>query len=144
MGLAHEQWELEPGHDEVITEMLDREHAIRTRFPERVNHVDLEAAPVLRLHTRGDRASNRRKSRRIHAYQFRGCLALLADDWPWCALASPGPISKRMLELRAALKRFALLSHFTEPVYPSRNDQVDRLPTERPISKSAVKVNGFG
>jgi|SRR6266545_5011086 len=116
--LYHERWELELGYDEIKTEMLDREEAIRSRTPENVkqelwgvflayNLVRLEMERV------ADEAGV--EPTRI---SFVAALRLICDEWLWCAIASPGAIPKHLRNLRASLKTLILPPRRSERRYP--------------------------
>lgn len=116
--MYHERWELELGYDEIKTEMLDREEAIRSRTPEKVkqelwgvflayNLVRLEMERV------ADEAGV--EPTRI---SFVAALRLICDEWLWCAIASPGAIPKHLRNLRASLKTLILPPRRSERRYP--------------------------
>jgi Insertion element 4 transposase N-terminal/Transposase DDE domain len=116
--LYHERWELELGYDEIKTEMLDREEAIRSQSPASVrqelwgiflayNLVRLEMEQV------ADEAGV--EPARI---SFVAALRLICDEWLWCAIASPGAIPKHLRNLRASLKTLILPPRRSERRYP--------------------------
>jgi hypothetical protein len=116
--LYHERWELELGYDEIKTELLDREEAIRSRTPEGVkqelwgvflayNLVRLEMERV------ADEAGV--EPTRI---SFVAALRLICDEWLWCAIATPGAIPKHLRNLRASLKTLILPPRRSERRYP--------------------------
>lgn len=116
--LYHERWELELGYDEIKTELLDREEAIRSRTPEGVkqelwgvflayNLVRLEMERV------ADEAGV--EPTRI---SFVAALRLICDEWLWCAIANPGAIPKHLRNLRASLKTLILPPRRSERRYP--------------------------
>jgi Insertion element 4 transposase N-terminal/Transposase DDE domain len=116
--LYHERWELELGYDEIKTELLDREEAIRSRTPTGVkqelwgvflayNLVRLEMERV------ADEAGV--EPTRI---SFVAALRLICDEWLWCAIASPGAIPKHLRNLRAALTMLILPPRRSQRRYP--------------------------
>jgi hypothetical protein len=116
--LYHERWELELGYDEIKTELLDREEAIRSKSPDAVrqelwgiflayNLVRLEMERV------ADEAGV--EPTRI---SFVAALRLICDEWLWCAVATPGAIPKHLRNLRASLKTLILPPRRSERRYP--------------------------
>lgn len=118
ISLYHERWELELGYDEIKTEMLDREEAIRSKSPAGVrqelwgvflayNLVRLEMEQV------ADEAGV--EPTRI---SFVAALRLICDEWLWCAIASPGAIPKHLRNLRTSLKTLILPQRRPARSYP--------------------------
>jgi len=116
--LYHERWEIELAYDEIKTEVLDREEAIRSRSPERVrqelwgillayNLVRLEMARV------ADEAGV--EPVRI---SFITALHFICDEWMWSAVAAPGAIPQHLRKLRASLRRFILPPRRPQRCYP--------------------------
>ncbi len=109
IALYHERWELELGFDEVKTDMLDRQEAIRSLTPEGVaqelwgvalayNLVRLE---MERVADEADVAPNR--------ISFVMALRLIRDEWAWSAeTRTPGAIPKQLRRLREDVMRFVL------------------------------------
>jgi hypothetical protein len=107
--LYHERWEMELGYDEVKTDMLDRQEAIRSKTPKGVlqelwaiglayNLVRLE---MERIADEADVAPNQ--------ISFVVSLRLIRDEWMWAAASrAPGAIPKNLRRLRDELKRFIL------------------------------------
>ena len=107
--LYHERWEIELGFDEVKTDMLDRQEAIRSKTPAGVmqelwavglayNLVRLE---MERIAEEADVPPSR--------ISFVHSLRLIRDEWMWAAASSsPGAIPKNLRRLRDELKRFIL------------------------------------
>lgn len=107
--LYHERWELELGYDEVKTDLLDRQEAIRSKTPSGVmqeiwaiglvyNLVRLEMERV------ADEAQV--KPNRI---SFKMALRLIRDEWMWTSgTGSPGAIPKHLRRLREDIARFVL------------------------------------
>jgi hypothetical protein len=116
--LYHERWELELGYDEVKTDMLDRQEAIRSRRPAGVaqelwgvalayNLVRLE---MVRIAEDAGVPPNR--------ISFVMALRLIRDEWLWCAIAKPGAIPRHLRELRAEVLRFVLPPRRSQRSYP--------------------------
>jgi hypothetical protein len=116
--LYHERWEMELGYDEVKTNMLERQEAIRSRTPTGVaqelwgvalayNLVRLE---MVRIAEEADVPPTR--------ISFVMALRLIRDEWLWCAVAKPGAIPRHLRELRAEVLRFVLPPRRSERWYP--------------------------
>jgi len=114
----HERWELELGYDEIKTELLDREEAIRCRTPTGVQQelwgVFL-AYNLVRLEMERVAAAAGIEPTRI---SFVAALRLICDEWLWCAIASPGAIPKHLRNLRAALTSLILPPRRSERSFP--------------------------
>lgn len=116
--LYHERWELELGYDEVKTDMLERQEAIRSRKPGGVaqelwgvalayNLVRLE---MVRIAEQANVPPNQ--------ISFAMALRLIRDEWQWCAVARPGAIPRHLRELRADVLRFVLPPRRSQRSYP--------------------------
>lgn len=117
--LYHERWEIELGYDEVKTDMLDRQEAIRSKTVKGVmqelwaialayNLVRLE---MERIADEADVEPSR--------VSFVMSLRLIRDEWAWAASSStPGAIPKNLRNLREELKRFILPPRRPERRYP--------------------------
>ena len=106
--LYHERWELELGYDEIKTELLDREEAIRSRKPEGVKQElwgILLAYNLVRFEMDRIAAEANVEPTRI---SFVEALRLIRTEWEWLTVASPGAIPKRLDALRHNLKRYVL------------------------------------
>lgn len=116
--LYHERWELELGYDEIKTEMLDREEAIRSKTPAGVTQelwgVFL-AYNLVRLEMERVAEEAGVEPTRI---SFVAALRLICDEWLWCAIASPGAVPKHLRNLRASLKTLILPPRRSERRYP--------------------------
>jgi hypothetical protein len=116
--LYHERWELELGYDEIKTEMLDREEAIRSKSPTAVTQelwgVFL-AYNLVRLEMQRVADDAGVEPTRI---SFVAALRLICDEWLWCAIATPGAIPKHLRNLRAALTTLILPPRRTDRSYP--------------------------
>lgn len=107
--LYHERWELELGYDELKTEMLEREEAIRSRTPVGVaqelwglllayNLIRLEMERI--AHEAGV-APNR--------ISFVAALRFIRDEWFWLeGTRTPGAIPRHLADLRRNILRFVL------------------------------------
>lgn len=117
-GLYHERWELELGFDEIKTELLDREEAIRSQRPARVRQelwgiflaYNLVRLEMERVAEEADVDPTR--------ISFVAALRFICDEWLWCAIASPGAIPKHLRNLRASLCAFILPPRRSERAYP--------------------------
>jgi hypothetical protein len=108
VSLYHERWELELGYDEIKTDMLDREEAIRSKKPNGVRQElwgVLLAYNLVRLEMESLAREAKIAPTRI---SFIEALRLLRSEWGWLSVASPGAIPKRLAALRRSLKRYVL------------------------------------
>ena len=117
--LYHERWEIELGYDEVKTDMLDRQEAIRSKTVKGVlqelwaialayNLVRLE---MERIAEDADVEPSR--------VSFVMSLRLIRDEWAWAAASNaPGAIPKNLRNLREELKRFILPPRRSKRCYP--------------------------
>ena len=106
--LYHERWELELGYDEIKTELLDREEAIRSRKPDGVKQElwgILLAYNLIRLEMARIAAEADVEPTRI---SFVEALRLIRDEWEWLSVTSPGAIPRRLEALRRNVKRYIL------------------------------------
>jgi len=116
--LYHERWELELGYDEIKTELLDREEAIRSKTPAGVTQelwgaflaYNLVRLEMERVADEAGVAPTR--------ISFVAALRLICDEWLWCAIASPGAIPKHLRNLRAALTTLILPERRSKRRYP--------------------------
>jgi hypothetical protein len=134
VGLYHERWELELGYDEIKTELLEREEAIRSRTPDGVRQElwgVLLAYNLVRLEMESLAEEAKVEPTRI---SFVEALRLMRDEWAWLSVTSPGAIPKRLATLRRSLKRYVLPSPAPPPTLPARRqDQDEQLrPKEAP------------
>ena len=117
--LYHERWEIELGYDEVKTDMLDRQEAIRSKTVKGVlqelwaialayNLVRLEMEQIAK---EADVEPSR--------ISFVMSLRLIRDEWAWAAASNaPGAIPKNLRNLREELKRFILPPRRSKRIYP--------------------------
>jgi hypothetical protein len=108
VSLYHERWELELGYDEIKTELLEREEAIRSKKPDGVLQElwgVLLAYNLVRLEMESIAREAKIEPTRI---SFVEALRLMRDEWGWLSVASPGAIPKRLAALRRSIKRYVL------------------------------------
>ena len=106
--LYHERWEIELGYDEIKTEILEREEAIRSKSPGTVAQEFwgiLLAYNLVRLEM--ERVADEAGVEPVRI-SFIAALHLVCDEWLWCAIAKPGAIPKHLRNLRAKLARLVL------------------------------------
>lgn len=118
VSLYHERWEIELGYDEIKTDMLDREEAIRSKSPKAV-YQELWglflAYNLIRLEM--ERAADEAKLEPTRI-SFVSAMRLIIDEWMWCAIASPGAIPRHLRELRASLVGLILPPRRPDRSYP--------------------------
>jgi hypothetical protein len=139
--LYHERWEIELGYDEIKTEMLDREEAIRSQSPQRIGQEVwgiLLAFNLIRLEMERIAEEAGVEPTRI---SFITALHLICDEWIWSASASPGAIPRHLRNLRAKIKRFILPQRRSERRYPRAvKIKMSSYPRKRrPPSKGSAK-----
>jgi hypothetical protein len=108
VALYHERWELELGYDEIKTEMLEREEAIRSKTPDGVRQEVwgiLLAYNLVRLEMESIANEEKLSPTRI---SFVEALRLIRNEWDWLSVTSPGAIPKRIATLRRNVKRYIL------------------------------------
>jgi hypothetical protein len=106
--LYHERWELELGYDEIKTELLEREEAIRSKKPDGVRQElwgVLLTYNLVRLEMEGIAREASMEPTRI---SFVEALRLMRDEWAWLSVTSPGAIPKRLQTMRRSIKRYVL------------------------------------
>jgi len=117
--LYHERWEIELGYDEVKTDLLDRQEAIRSKTPTGVRQelwaialaYNLVRLEMERIADEADVAPSR--------ISFVMSLRLIRDEWMWAAASNaPGAIPRNLRRLREELKRFVLPPRRPERRYP--------------------------
>lgn len=141
VALYHERWELENGYDEIKTEMLEREEALRSKSPALIEQElwgILLTYNLVRLEMERVAEELGVEPTRI---SFVMALRLVRDEWLWCAVASPGAIPKRLLRLRATLARFVLPPRRAERSYPRAvKKPVSKYPSTRSAAKAKAKA----
>jgi hypothetical protein len=118
IALYHERWELELGYDELKTELLDREEAIRSKTRKGVEQELwglLLTYNLVRLEMERIAKSANVEPTRI---SFVESLRLIRDEWAWLSVASPGAIPKRLASMRANIKRYILPPRRPKRLYP--------------------------
>jgi hypothetical protein len=106
--LYHERWELELGYDEIKTDLLQREEAIRSKKPDGVRQElwgILLAYNLVRLEMESIANQEKIEPTRI---SFIAALRLIRNEWDWLSVTSPGAIPKRLATLRRNVKRYIL------------------------------------
>jgi hypothetical protein len=106
--LYHERWELELGYDEIKTEMLEREEAIRSQAPERVRQEVWGLATAYNLVRREMEAAALQWGVAPRRISFGMSLRAIRDLFAWAAIASPGSLPKMLKNLRLDLRHFIL------------------------------------
>jgi hypothetical protein len=120
VALYHERWELELGYDEVKTDLLQRQEAIRSRTPQGVEQelwgIAL-AYNLVRLEMERAALEAGVDPRRI---SFVNALALIRNAWlAWSTVPmAPGRIPAALLDLRRYLKLLILPERRSERSYP--------------------------
>ncbi len=109
VALYHERWELELGYDEVKTDMLERQEAIRSKTPKGVAQelwaIGL-AYNLVRLEMERVAAEAKLPPTRI---SFIMALRLIRDEWMWISgTNSPGAVPGHLRRLREDIARFIL------------------------------------
>jgi hypothetical protein len=116
--LYRERWELELAYDEIKTEMLEREEALRSKKPQGVRQEVwgvLLAYNLVRLEMERVAEEAGVPPTRI---SFVAALHMIRDEWMWATVTKPGAIPKHLRRLRADLRRFILPPRRTERLYP--------------------------
>lgn len=117
--LYHERWEIELGYDEVKTDMLDRQEAIRSKTPTGVLQelwaialaYNLVRLAMERIADEADVPPSR--------MSFVMSLRSIRDEWMWAAATNaPGAIPRNLRQLREEVMRFVLPPRRSERSYP--------------------------
>lgn len=118
VSLYHERWEIELGYDEVKTELLERQEALRSKSPTSVAQELWGLLLVYNLvRLEMERVAEEAALEPVRI-SFVAALRLIRDEWLWCAVASPGAVPKHLRNLRQELKFFILperRSHRSNP-----------------------------
>jgi hypothetical protein len=127
VALYHERWELELGYDELKTEMLAREEAIRSKSPSAVAQEVwglLLAYNLVRLEMERIAEIAGVPPTRI---SFVAALRMVCDALDWFAITqAPERIPKRLQDMRVKLARFVL---------PERKLRINRREVKLTVSK---------
>jgi hypothetical protein len=136
VALYHERWELELGFDEVKTELLDREEALRSKTPRGVAQ-ELWSLGLLynliRLEMEQIAAEAGVAPTRI---SFIAALQFIQNCWLICAAMAPARIPRRLRKLREDLSQFILPPRRSERLYP-RAVKIKMSPYPKKRSKPA-------
>jgi hypothetical protein len=130
--LYHERWEIELGYDEIKTEILEREEAIRSKSPTAVAQElwgILLAYNLVRLEMERVADEAGVEPTRI---SFITALHLVCDEWLWCAVAKPGAIPKHLRNLRTKLARLVLPSRRARTYPRAVKVKMSSYPRKRP------------
>ena len=132
--LYHERWELELGFDEIKTEMLQREEAIRSKSPIAVRQElfgILLAYNLVRLEMEGIAKDAKVEPTRV---SFVAALRLIVEEWSFATItASPGAIPRHLGDLRDKIRRFILPPRRSDRVYPRAvKIKMSNYPRKRP------------
>lgn len=119
IGLYHERWELELGYDELKTNVLEREEAIRSETPEGIRQELWGMAIAYNLVRREMDLMARELNLPPRQISFVACLRLIRDFFHWAAITqTPGGLPKRMVQMRVDLRRFILPPRRGHRAYP--------------------------
>lgn len=140
VALYHERWELELGYDELKTEMLAREEAIRSKTPEMVQQEMwglLLAYNLIRLEMERIAAEAGVPPTRI---SFVATLRLVCDAFDWFGMTrTPGAIPARLAAMRTKLKRFVLPERRPRSYPRAVKIKMSNYPRNRPPSDRSAK-----
>jgi hypothetical protein len=137
VALYHERWELELGYDEIKTELLDREEAIRSRKPDGVLQEIwgvLLAYNLVRLEMENIAHEAKIEPTRI---SFVEALRLMRDEWAWLSVTSPGAIPKRLAAMRRSIKRYVLPPRRKRRYPRAVKIKMSNYDRKRPIAEAA-------
>lgn len=132
--LYHERWELELGFDEVKTDMLERQEAIRSRTPKGV----LQELWAIGLAYNLVRLEMERTADEVGVppcqISFIFSLRAIRDEWAWAAVSrSPGALPRNLRRLRDELSRFVLPPRRSARIYPRAVKlKMSNYPRKRP------------
>ena len=136
--LYHERWELELGFDEVKTEMLDREEALRSQSPRGVAQEIWALAVVYNL-VRAEMESIADDAgvspTRI---SFVTALHLMRSFWFLAARIAPGRLPRQLAKLRGDISRFILPERRSTRSFPRAvKIKMSNYPRKRPLAEAA-------
>lgn len=132
--LYHERWEIELGYDEIKTEMLERQEAIRSQKPAGVEQelwgvalaYNLVRLEMTRIADEAGVSPNR--------ISFVAALRIIRDEWMWLAGASPGAIPKNLRRLRERVGRYVLPPRRSERRAPRAvKIKMSNYPRKKPL-----------
>jgi hypothetical protein len=117
--LYHERWELELGYDELKTDVLEREEAIRSQTPDGVRQELWGMAIAYNLVRREMDIAARELGLPPRRISFVFCLRLIRDFFHWSAITqTPGALPKRLEQMRVDLRRLVLPARRGDRHYP--------------------------
>lgn len=117
--LYHERWELELGYDELKTDVLEREEAIRSETPDGVRQELWGMAIAYNLVRREMDLAARQMHLPPRRLSFITALRLIRDLFYWAAItATPGALPKRIKKMRVNLARLILPPRQSDRRYP--------------------------
>lgn len=136
--LYHERWELELGYDEVKTDMLERQEAIRSKTPKGVDQelwaIGL-AYNLVRLEMERVAAEADVPPTRI---SFIMALRLIRDEWMWTSgTNSPGAIPGHLRRLREDIARFILPKRRERSQPRAVKIKMSNYPRKRPKTEAS-------
>ena len=139
IALYHERWELELGYDELKTEMLAREEAIRSRSPSMVQQELwglLLAYNLVRLEMERIAKLAGVPPTRI---SFVAALRLVCDAFDWFGMTrTPGAIPSRLATMRSRLARFILPERRARSYPRAVKLKMSNYPRKRPPSDGSA------
>lgn len=135
--LYHQRWEIELGYDEIKTELLEREEAIRSKTPDGVRQEIWGILLVYNLvRVEMERIAREAKVEPTQV-SFVESLRLIRDEWMWLAVSqSPGAIPGKLRDLRANIKRYVLPPRRTKRRYPRAvKIKMSNYPRKKPLAE---------
>lgn len=137
VALYHERWELELGYDEVKTDLLERQEAIRSKTPVGVAQelwaIGL-AYNLVRLEMERVAAEAMVPPTRI---SFIMALRLIRDEWMWISgTNSPGAVPGHLRRLREDIARFILPERRVRTQPRAVKLKMSNYPRKRPQTPS--------
>jgi hypothetical protein len=137
IALYHERWELELGYDEIKTELLEREEAIRSKKPAGVRQElwgILLVYNLVRLEMESIAQEAKIEPTRI---SFVEALRLMRDEWAWLSVTSPGAIPKRLAAMRRSIKRYVLPTRRARTYPRAVKIKMSNYDRKRPLAEKA-------
>ena len=136
VALYHERWELELGFNEIKTEMLDREEAIRSRRPDLVEQEVWGILLAFNLIRREMEKTAADRGVKPICISFVKSLRLLRDEVICFAAAASGPAStSRRGRLRRNMKRFVLPPRRSDRSFKREvKIKMSKWPRKRPVT----------
>ncbi len=117
--LYHERWEIELGLDELKTEMLESEEAIRSKTPEAIAQELWGILIAYNLVRREMESIADEVDLPPLRISFVAALRYIVEEFHWAAITqSPGAIPRHMSDLRDKIRRFVLPPRRERPAYP--------------------------